>query len=68
MKKLKRKKLKKDNKGFGVIEVVLLIIVAIALVLIFQEEVTSFVDNSVDYLEPAGEQILQDSGLELDVE
>ncbi len=58
-------KIKQNNKGFGVIEVVLIIIVVIALVLIFQDEVTTFVKDSLDYLEPASEQIFEDSEIDL---
>ncbi len=65
MKKVSKKKFKRNNKGFGVIEVVLLIIVVIALVLIFQDEVTAFVQDSLDYLEPASDQIFENSEVDL---
>lgn len=65
MKKVNKTKQNKNNKGFGVIEVVLIIIVVIALVLIFQEEVTTFVQDSLDYLEPASDQIFEDSNIDL---
>lgn len=61
MKGKKKHGLKDD--GFGVIEVVLIIIVVIALVLIFQEEITSFLSNALDKLQPAADKILTETGL-----
>ena len=35
----------KDESGMGVVEVLLIIVVLIAMVLIFQEQITDLVDN-----------------------
>ena len=47
-----------NNKGFGVVEVVLLIVVIIGLVIIFNEQITSFVTNALGKLQPAADEIL----------
>lgn len=39
------KNLFKDNKGMGVIEVILIIVVLIGLVIIFKSQITSLVNN-----------------------
>lgn len=56
---MEKLKIKKNNKGFGVIEVVLIIIVVIALVLLFQEEVTGFLERALSKLQPAANRILE---------
>lgn len=61
----KVKELKKNNEGFGVIEVVLIIIVVIALVLLFQDEIRDFMENALDKLQPAADKILIDTGLDV---
>lgn len=61
MNKKKRNRLKDD--GFGVIEVVLIIIVVIALVFIFQEEITNFLNGALEKLQPAADKILIETGL-----
>lgn len=58
MKKSKRKKLHKDNSGFGVVEVVLIIVVIIALVIIFNNEIKSFLESALGNLEPSAEALL----------
>ncbi len=60
---IKKKERKWNNDGFGVIEVVLIIIVVIALVLIFQEEITSFLENALQKLQPTADKILEGSDL-----
>ena len=37
--------IKNDNKGVGVIEVILILVVLIALALIFQEQITGLAEN-----------------------
>lgn len=46
-KKTKIKGFWKDNRGVGVIEVVLILVVLIGLVLIFKEQITSVVSNAL---------------------
>lgn len=36
----------KDNRGVGVIEIVLILVVLIALVLVFKEQITAIVNNA----------------------
>ena len=60
---VRKKERKWNNDGFGVIEVVLIIIVVIALVLIFQEEITSFLENALQKLQPTADKILEGSDL-----
>ena len=60
---VRKKERKWNNDGFGVIEVVLIIIVVIALVLIFQEEITSFLENALQKLQPTADKILEGSNL-----
>ena len=60
---IKKKERKWNIDGFGVIEVVLIIIVVIALVLIFQEEITSFLENALQKLQPTADKILEGSDL-----
>lgn len=38
------RKIKEDNKGVGVVEIILILVVLIALVVIFQEQITSLVN------------------------
>lgn len=38
------KKIKEDNRGVGVVEVILILVVLIALVVIFQEQITALVN------------------------
>ena len=58
MERSKDLKIIKNNEGFGVVEVVLLIVVIIGLVIIFNEEITSFVSNVLGKLQPAADEIL----------
>lgn len=52
------KKLRKDNKGFGVVEVVLIIVVIIALVIIFNNEIKEFLEFALGKLQPSAEELL----------
>ncbi len=40
----------KNNKGFGIVEVILIIVVVIALIIIFQEQITSIFNRAMDSL------------------
>lgn len=42
---LNRMKLADDNKGIGTVEMILILVVLIALVLIFKEQMTTLVNN-----------------------
>lgn len=46
-KKTKIKGFWKDNRGVGVIEVVLILVILIGLVLIFKDQITSIVTNAL---------------------
>lgn len=51
-------KFNKDQNGFGVVEVVLLIVVVIGLVIIFNNEITGFVQYVLGKLQPEADKIL----------
>lgn len=40
----------KNNKGFGVVEIILILVIAIALVLIFRDSLVNAVARRCDYL------------------
>lgn len=52
------KKLHQNNKGFGVVEVVLIIVVVIALVIIFNNQIKEFVNYSLGTLKPTAENLV----------
>lgn len=56
MKKVKR--LCNNNKGFGVVEVVLIIVVIIALVIIFNNEIKDFLEYALGKLKPSAEDLI----------
>jgi competence protein ComGC len=52
------KKLHQDNKGFGVVEVVLIIVVIIALVIIFNNQIKDFLEFALGTLQPTAENLV----------
>ena len=48
----------KDNRGVGVVEVILILVVLIALVLIFKEQLGAMVTKAMDALEKSMNEIL----------
>ena len=55
---MKGKNLLKDNRGVGVVEIILILVVLIALVVIFKDQLTSMVENAMDALEKSMGDIL----------
>lgn len=53
-----RSNLLTDNRGVGVVEVILILVVLIALVLIFKEQLGSMVTKAMDALEKSMNEIL----------
>jgi len=54
----KRKWIPTDNRGVGVVEVILILVVLIALVLIFKEQLGAMVTKAMDALENSMNEIL----------
>lgn len=52
------KKIKDNNDGIGVIEIVLILVVLIALVLIFREKIMSIVNNALSAIETDSNTIM----------
>ncbi len=48
----------KDNRGVGVVEVILILVVLIALVLIFKEQLSSMVTKAMEALEKSMNEVL----------
>lgn len=56
--KLETKPILKDNQGFGIVEVVLIIVVVIGLVIIFNEQITTFMNSALQKLQTTANDIL----------
>ena len=52
------KSLPADNRGVGVVEVILILVVLIALVLIFKEQLGAMVTKAMDALEKSMDEVL----------
>jgi Flp pilus assembly protein TadG len=48
----------RDNRGVGVVEVILILVVLIALVLIFKEQLSSMVTKAMEALEKSMNEVL----------
>ena len=55
------KKIKNNNDGIGVIEIVLILVVLIALVLIFREKIMAIVNSALSTIEADSNTILGNS-------
>lgn len=55
---MKKKSLLKDNRGVGVVEVILILVVLIALVVIFKDQLTDMVTNAMEALEKSMNEVL----------
>lgn len=53
------KKLKEDQRGIGIVEIILILVVLIALVIIFRDQITSLVSKLLGKIVSGGEDILQ---------
>ena len=53
-----KKNLSADNRGVGVVEVILILVVLIALVLIFKEQLGAMVTKAMDALEKSMNEVL----------
>lgn len=47
-----------DNRGVGVVEIILILVVLIALVVIFKEQLTAMVTKALDALEKSMEEVM----------
>ncbi len=45
---MKNMKLSSDNKGIGVVEIILILVILIGLVLLFQTQIKEIVNNALD--------------------
>lgn len=45
---MKNKKLSTDNRGIGVVEIILILVILIGLVLLFQTQIKDIVNNALD--------------------
>lgn len=52
------RKIKEDNRGVGVVEIILILVVLIALVVIFQEQITSLVNMIWKSINSGAKEIL----------
>lgn len=48
----------RDNRGVGVVEIILILVVLIALVLVFKEQLSGMVTKAMDTLEKSVEKVL----------
>ena len=48
----------RDNRGVGVVEIILILVVLIALVLVFKEQLSSMVSKAMGALEKSVEKVL----------
>ena len=53
-----KEKLLKDNRGVGVVEIILILVVLIALVVIFKDQLTSMVTRAMNALEQSMNEVL----------
>lgn len=54
----KPKGLLQDNRGVGVVEIILILVVLVALVVIFKDQLTSMVTKAMDALEKSMNEVL----------
>lgn len=50
--------MKQDNKGIGVVEIILILVVLIALVIIFRDQITSLVSDVLGKISEGGNNII----------
>lgn len=53
-----KEKLLKDNRGVGVVEIILILVVLIALVVIFKDQLTSMVTRAMEALEKSMNEVI----------
>lgn len=53
----KLSKLKEDNQGIGVVEIILILVVLIALVILFRNEISEIVRNVLDKIGIGSQQL-----------
>lgn len=54
----KPESLLQDNRGVGVVEIILILVVLVALVVIFKDQLTSMVTKAMDALEKSMNEVL----------
>lgn len=52
-------KLKKDNQGIGVVEIILILVILIALVILFRNEITEIVKSVLGTIEGSSDSLKQ---------
>lgn len=55
------KQLKEDNRGIGVVEIILILVILIALVIIFRDQITTLVNNVLAKISTNGNDIISTS-------
>lgn len=53
-----KKRFLKDNRGVGVVEIILILVVLIALVVIFKDQLTGMVNRAMEALEESMNEVL----------
>ena len=53
-----KEKFLKDNRGVGVVEIILILVVLIALVVIFKDQLTSMVTRAMEALEQSMNEVI----------
>lgn len=54
---MKNQKLLADNRGIGVVEIILILVILIGLVLLFQTQIKEIVDSALDSISSGAEKI-----------
>ncbi len=54
---MKNKKLLADNRGIGVVEIILILVILIGLVLLFQTQIKEIVTNALNSISSGAERI-----------
>ena len=54
------KNFNKDNRGIGVVEIILILVILIALVLVFKDKITGITDNALNSIESDSGEIIED--------
>ncbi len=54
------KKFAKDNRGIGVVEIILILVILIALVLVFKDKITGITNNALDSIESDSGEIIEE--------
>ncbi len=58
-KKTMLQQLKEDDRGVGVVEIILILVILIGLVLLFQDEIQGIVTDALDAISGGADQIIE---------